>query len=100
MVGNQRTCELFDVILVVDLTEQVPLRGSRVEWIQDHVTTFRSVEAPQIASVGIGDYGAIAARQGGAEHFADGRALAGAGGADELEVFGFILRRDGQAGQR
>lgn len=56
-----------------------------------------------LAAVGVGDDGAIAACEGATEELADGGALAGAGGAEELEVFGFVRGRDrlvgeGQAG--
>src|SRR5438105_14955194 len=85
VVGNQRACELLDVVVVTDLAEQVPARGTRLEGVENHVAAPAVVELAQIAAVRIGNDGAIAARECRAEQLADGGALAGAGSADQLE---------------
>jgi hypothetical protein len=71
-----------------------------VEGVQNQIATAGVVEAGEIAAVGVGDDGAIAAREGGSQKLADGSGLAGAGGADQFEMFGFIGRVDGKAGER
>ena len=74
--------------------------GARIEGVQDHVAAGGIVEAIQVAAVGVGDHRAVATRECPCEQFADRGALAGAGGADHLEVLGFVERRDGDAGER
>ena len=59
----------------------------------------RVVEAREVSAVGVGDHRAVAAGECALEQFADRRRLAGAGGADHLEVLGFVHRRDGDAGE-
>src|SRR5437016_11889813 len=94
VVGNQRACELLDVVVVADLAEQVPARGTRLEGVENDVAAPAVVELAQIAAVRIGNDGAIAARECRAEQLPDGGALAGAGSADQLEVLDLVLGCD------
>src|SRR5437879_13295234 len=79
VVGNQRTCELLDVVVVADLAEQVPARGTRLEGVENDIAAPAVVELAQIAAVRIGNDGTIAARECRAGPLADGGALAGRG---------------------
>src|SRR5437016_12156834 len=99
VVGNQRACELLDVVVVADLAEQVPARGTRLEGVENDVAAPAVVELAQIAAVRIGNAGAIAARECRAEQLPDGGALAGAGSADQLEVLDLVLGCDREPGE-
>jgi hypothetical protein len=52
--------------------------------IEDLVAAVGVVEALEVAAVGVGDDGAVAAGQGAVQEGADGGAFAGAGGADQF----------------
>ena len=98
VVGDQSPCELLYIVGLVDFGEQVPAAGSVVEGVEDRVAGFGVIEAVQVSGVGVGDDHAITARERAAEDFPDRGGLAGAGGADQFEVFGFIHQGDRDAG--
>src|SRR5207253_5515733 len=100
VVGNQRACELLDVVVVTDLAEQVPARGTRLKGVENDIAAPAVVELAQIAAVRIGNDGTIAARECRAKQLADGGALAGAGSADQLEVLDLVLGCDREPRER
>jgi hypothetical protein len=101
-VGEQGASQLLEVVGVVDLGEEIPFQGARIEGIQNDIAAIRSVEARKVRGVGIGNHGAIAAVERCGDKFANRRALSGPRGADQLEVLDFIARGNRQAceGQR
>ena len=97
---NQRAGQLLDVIGVGDFSEQVPLHRACLKRIQNHITALTIEIACQVAAIGVSNHGSITALQSRLENFLNGRALAGTGRADELEMFGFICQRHGNTRQR
>ena len=97
---DQGLGQLISVVVLLDLGKQVPAPGVLVERAQNHIPGLGVVKPIEVPRVGVGDDGAIAASERGAQEFADGRALAGSGGADQLEVLGFIQRVELNAGKR
>jgi hypothetical protein len=85
---------------LVDLPEEIPALRASVEGIQDHVAGSDVKEAIEIAGVRVGHNDAVPAHQHTRYELANGRALPGAGGADEFEMLGFVLERDAGAGER
>src|SRR5207249_146193 len=100
VVGNQRACELLDVVVVTDLAEQVPARGTRLEGVENDIAALAVVEVSQVASIGIRNDGAVAACERRAEQLPDGGALAGAGGAYQLEMLDLVLGCDREPRER
>src|SRR5207302_10631541 len=100
VVGDQRTCELLDVVVVADLAEQVPARGTRLEGVENDIAAPAAVERAQEGAVRTGNDGTVAARECRAEQLADGGALAGAGSADQLEVLDLVLGCDREPRER
>ncbi len=100
VIGDERSRQLLDVVDALDLREQVPLHGARVERIEHHVAA-RRVDRIAADSRRPDRRSPRDRRATSAGHdFPDRRALAGAGRADQLEVLGLILRRNRRAGQR
>src|SRR5207253_11215026 len=78
-----------------NLGEGIPLHRVRIEGVEDDIAAARLVEARAVAAVRIGDDGAIPAREDATQQPRNRRGLAGAGGADELEVAGLLARLPG-----
>ena len=100
VIRDERARQLFHVIRIVDLCEQVPAAEAGSKGLRITSPRSRSIEAPQVAAVRVGDDRAVAAAQCRLQHLVNGGALAGAGGADELEVLDLVLRREGDTGDR
>src|SRR6266480_3797330 len=100
VVGNQRACELLDVVVAADLAEQVPARGTRLEGVENDIAALAVVEVSQVAPIGIRNDGAVAACERRAEQLPDGGALAGAGGAYQLEMLDLVLGCDREPRER
>src|SRR5256884_10016628 len=94
------TSYVCNKVVVADLAEQVPARGTRLEGVENDIPAPAVVELAQIAAVRIGNDGTIAARECRAEQLADGGALAGAGSADQLEVLHLVLGCDREPRER
>src|SRR5207244_12644607 len=87
---KQATRELIDIPGGTNLGEGIPLHRVRVEGVEDDIAATRLVEARAVAAVRIGDDGAIPTREDATQQPRNRRGLAGAGGADELEVAGLL----------
>ena len=70
VVRNQRTRQLLDVVGSVDLAEQVPFSGGRLERIENDVAALRPVKAPQVSAIRIRDHRAVATGQAAVKKFA------------------------------
>jgi len=99
VVRDERSPELVGVMSLNHFREEIPASGAVVEGIQDHIPSRWFVELSEIAAVGIGDHGAIPARERTGEELPDGRALARAGATDQLEVLGLIPCRNRLTGE-
>jgi len=97
LIGDEGTGELVGIVELEDLGIQVPTCGTGIKGIQDLVAAIGLVEVAQIAAIRIGNDSAITARQGTRQELADRGALAGARGAEDLEVFGLIALGNGLA---
>ena len=51
VVRDEGAGELVDVIVIIDLSEQIPPHGVRLEGIEDHIPAVAVVELPEIASL-------------------------------------------------
>ena len=91
---------MIGIVRLDDLREQIPTCRTGIEGVQDHIASGWIVESASVVAVGIGDDGPIASRQGAGEQLADGRAFAGAGRADDLEMLGLIDGGQPLSGQR
>jgi len=92
-VGDQRAGQLVYVIGRLDLCKEISGSGTFIKGVQNDIAADRVVEALKVASIGIGDDGAVATCESVGENFAHRGGFAGAGGVDELEVLGFVGKR-------
>src|SRR5262249_32139805 len=91
--------ELLDVVVVLDFAEQIPFVGVAVERTEDHIPV-GIIESTQIPAVGIRNNRTVASCESDSQYFPDGSALTCAGVADDLDMFGLVLERNRNAGQR
>src|SRR6185437_13525560 len=85
LVGYQRAGELLGVVQLHDLGEQIPSRRPTIEGIQDHITARVLQELLEVATVWIGDHGALPSPESAAQKLPDDGRLASSRGSDDLE---------------
>jgi hypothetical protein len=61
--GDETTRQLIDIVDLPDLREGVPFDGVLLERIQNDIAAVLIVERHEVATVGIGNHGAVAALQ-------------------------------------
>ena len=97
---NQAARQLIYIVGIVYLCERIPLHGVRLEGIQENVAAVPMKEPGAVATIGIGNDGAVAPREGCAQDLAYHRGFPRAGRSDDLEVLGLIAARNRYPSER
>src|SRR6185503_8702459 len=90
--GHEAGREHLDVVDFQYLGEGVPFSGTRLERIEDHVVA--SLKTSKVPAVGIRNDCLVTSIESTTEKLLNGRRLAGAGRADQLEMLCLVERRE------